>query len=151
MEVGKMKRIKVGSTETLVSDRDYPKLKKYTWFLNRGYAATEIKGKHFKLHQLLIKAKIIDHKNGNPLDNRRRRRNLRKCTASQNSWNSRPHKDSKIKFKGVSLTKGKYVYYRAAIQGQLIGYFDCPKKAARAYNNEAIKRFGKFAWTNPGV
>lgn len=92
----------------------------------------------------------VDHINGDPLDNRRA--NLRVCEHRQNLWNGRPHRDGSSKYRGVSWHKqsGKW---RAQIQGKMLGWFVVEDDAARAYNAEAIKRFGEFARQNlvPGA
>ena len=71
------------NNSALVDDEDYDRLKSYQWFLSGpGYAAgfAPVDGR-FKLtymHRLILNAspdQLVDHINGNTLDNRRQ--NLR--------------------------------------------------------------------------
>ena len=47
--------------------------------------------------------------------------------------------------------EGTKVIYRAYIAGEHIGYFTDPTEAGRAYDEEAISRFGEFARTNASM
>ena len=76
-------------------------MSKYNWYFAEksrsrfGYAVTDLKNKenpfgvrHVTMHRFLLKPKIgilIDHINGNGLDNRRS--NLRECNSTQNNAN----------------------------------------------------------------
>lgn len=90
---------------------------------------------------------IVDHKNQNGLDNQRS--NLRYATYAQNLQNRRKHKVGSSKFKGVSLKHGRWCA-RLTKNGCTIqlGDFDTPEKAAKAYNEAAIRYFGEFASLN---
>ena len=102
------------------------------------------------------KGEMIDHRNHNGLDCQRR--NLRKCTQSENSMNmvkQRGHKTSA--YKGVWITKSihkgivyKYWYAGIRVDYKLIhlGSFKTEIEAAHAYDNAARKHFGEFANTN---
>ena len=74
-------------------------------------------------------------------------RNLRPCTVSQNLANTGLRADNTSGFKGVTRAAGS-ASWRAQIQAAYLGSFADPKDAARAYDREAIRRFGKFARTN---
>lgn len=94
---------------------------------------------------------IIDHENGDGLDNRRSV-NLRKCNNAQNIRNSRAHIDKKdSKLKGVYFNRevGKF---RAQIMRNRIKYnlgnFEDEKSAALAYDDAARTMFGEFARCN---
>lgn len=113
----------------------------------------------FKIHRLvwelhvgpIPEGMVIDHIDGNSTNNHLS--NLRLAIQQQNIYNSKPWKHKK--FKGVTLdrrmkegsnrwnagikTKGKYTF---------LGSFRTDVEAARAYNEEAIKRHGEFAKLN---
>src|ERR1700676_5360894 len=100
-----MKRIPLTQGKVaLVSDRDYPVVRHFSWFAqsNNGgnwYAGTRHSGKTILLHRLLtgFPPFKLDHKNRNGLDNRRC--NLRPATSSQNSANSARRADNTSGFK----------------------------------------------------
>lgn len=109
------------------------------------------------LHRWIIGAKkgeIVDHINGNPLDNRKC--NLRIATAGQNAWNSVGHKDKLFsKYKGVSFFRYKQ-YKRSKPWTAIImfkgksykKYFRTEIEAAEQYNKWALELFGEFAVLN---
>lgn len=86
----------------------------------------------------------VDHKDTNRTNNRWK--NLRECAHNQNLWNSRRSKRNTSGFKGVSHhANGRF---RAYIQGQHLGVFSSAEAAARAYDEEAARRFESFARLN---
>lgn len=96
---------------------------------------------------------MIDHKNGNGLDNRRS--NLRFCTNAQNQhnqrkWGSRSGKPLSSRYKGVSWHRRGH--WRAKIQAQgkrrYLGQFQSEEAAARAYDRAARELHGEFAVLN---
>ena len=90
--------------------------------------------------------RVVDHINGDPLDNRKS--NLRLATLSQNCRNSVRPKNNTSGFKGVDFNKDSQLW-RARIhtdEGRVhLGYFDAPEKAYAAYCEAAIKFHGEFA------
>lgn len=105
---------------TIVDDEDAEYVNSFgTWYeSDRGYAMkkTKINGKNvsLRLHRLIAKPPkglVVDHINGNKLDNRRE--NLRCVSQAINSWNvERSDKHTKYELpKGISFDKekGKYV------------------------------------------
>lgn len=95
-----------------------------------------------------VRGQIVDHINGNGLDNRRE--NLRLATARENALNSRPRK-GRSKFKGVyldTLRGNWYVQIRAKGRGRYVGSFWSELDAARAYNKAALEHYGEFARLN---
>jgi hypothetical protein len=82
----------------------------------------------------------VDHKNHNRLDNRRA--NLRVCTRSQNLGNKRKLSDG---FKGVHPSGKRWV---AMLRKSVIGTFNSPEEAARAYDKAAREHYGEYAHTN---
>ncbi|MHC4207804.1 MAG: HNH endonuclease, partial [Planctomycetota bacterium] len=91
---------------------------------------------------------IVDHINGNGLDNRRA--NLRLATVAQNAWNSKK-RNPRSGYKGVWFAADKGLW-RAAIvcHGRRIhiGYFTDKIAAARAYDAAARKYYKEFARPN---
>jgi hypothetical protein len=126
------------------------------WHLSTsGYATARGKGhkKMTSMHRLLMGVtdpkQLVDHTNGDKLDNRRG--NLRLCTNAQNIRNQKIRKDNTSGFKGVSwAAPGRYVAKISFEKKQIvIGSFSCPKDAARAYNAKALELHGEFARLNP--
>lgn len=120
-----------------------------SWFTTgpktHSYAATRLDGNIHYLHRYLMAAtpdKVVDHINGDTLDNRRG--NLRLATNRENTANSR-RKENTSGALGVTVMKSGRFY--AAISFG-IGAFDTLEEAARAYDAKATELFGDFAMTN---
>jgi hypothetical protein len=104
-----------------------------------------------RLHRLIMnaqKGQIVDHINGNPLDNRKV--NLRFATPAQNNANSIKSKLTKNKYKGAYFAKGKNgKQWRSIITvGRKrihLGYFCTPEEANAAYLEAAVQHYGEFA------
>lgn len=116
------------------------------------YVQTSVRSRALLLHRLVMNAPVgllVDHINGDKLDNRRS--NLRLCTNAQNQWN-RHVRFGTSPYKGVSWDK-KASKWRAAIRfnGRTtnLGSFDDERDAALAYNAAALRLFGEFA--NPNL
>lgn len=135
----------------------------HTWFLmphrKKLYAAARIKRRRVLMHRLLMGEPVgmlVDHKDGDGLNNRRRgdaehKPNLRACTKSQNMGNCKPHSDRKGRYKGVCYEKqtGRYVA-QICCEGVIkkVGRFKTALEAAKAYDAEAIECFQQFAHLN---
>ena len=143
----------------IVDADDYEKLAQYRWYCyhwgNSTYAFRRKAGRKIYMHREILKGpkgKVVDHKDGNGLNNRRN--NLRLCTKAQNAWNSRPVPNCSSKYKGVSWDKrGKK--WRAGIKynGRRINIarFEDEVEAAKAYDRKAKELFGEFAYLNNRV
>lgn len=124
----------------------------YAW--RRVYVPGE-KLRSLSLHRVVLRApqSIVDHVNGNGLDNRRA--NLRVATLAQNQANCLPRKHNTSGYKGVAW--GKVVQmWRAQIGGgdgkrKHLGYFATPEEAAKTYDKALIERFGEYALTNEAM
>jgi len=93
---------------------------------------------------------VVDHINGNGLDNRKA--NLRLATRRQNQFNRRQRCDAVLsKYKGVTFRKktNKWLV-RIGYCGRRInlGLFDNETDAAKAYDEAAKELFGEFAALN---
>lgn len=81
---------KLGYSKCQVDIKDLGRVSKFRWYLKDKYAVATIKGKKVRMHHLILgkpdKDKVIDHKNRDPLDNRRL--NLRIVSRVLNSQNN---------------------------------------------------------------
>jgi hypothetical protein len=112
------------------------------------------------MHRFIVGATagiVVDHINGDTLDNRRV--NLRVTNARGNATNITSSKNQKRGgFKGVSWNKNAGKWAAIICAGEVkpngkrkqmhLGLFVDPVDAARAYDAEAIARFGEFASLN---
>jgi len=151
--------------EVLVDKEDEELVRKFRWQVNvqratnyavhRPYPAGD-KGKPgtpIRMHRLIMGARpgeIVDHVNGDGLDNRRA--NLRVCDNAENHWNGNTRRPNNTSgYKGVTLCRATG-RWRALIwrRGRRVhlGYFDTPEVAAAAYDKAALRLFGAFARTN---
>ena len=140
----------------LVDDEDYEKLSQHKWhcmkFRNKYYARRcDGHNKKIYMHREIAgfpEGKIVDHRNGNGLDNQRH--NLRNCTQHENGMNkSLTVSESSSPFKGVTIRNNKFIA-RITYNGEqiFIGRFEKGIDAAIAYDKRATELFGEFAKTN---
>ena len=152
-----MKYIKLTQGKiTKVDDDTYLWASKFNWcvnFMSGGYYVIRSVGRtHIRLHREIIGAKkgeIVDHINGNTLDNRKE--NLRICTHKNNMQNQKTPKNNKSEYKGVYWVKeNKNWRARIQVNGKKVslGCYKNKEDAAKAYNEAAIKYFGEFARIN---
>ena len=128
-------------------------VKGFKWYLAKGYVATKIKTKLVYLSRYLM-APIpdtieIDHKDSNPLNNRRL--NLRYATSSQNGANSSIVSNNTSGFKGVhwcGTVKKWIAKTKCHYKVHYIGGFNSKTEAAVAYNKKVIELHGEFAKLN---
>lgn len=146
-----------------ISPQDIDLLESRAWFVERdkrteyvvAYARNGKRRQKLRLHRLIVGAKpgqLVDHINGNGLDNRRE--NLRLCSFAENARNRQRKANTISRYKGVSLHpspphgrpwQAQICFNRKAIH---IGFFANEKLAARAYDAAAQKHFGEFARLN---
>src|SRR5262245_12780739 len=146
-----MARIPVGKTLVTVDDELFPFLSLLTWHLTpQGYAHGRVLDRMVLMHRLVANARpryVVDHVNGNKLDNRRA--NLRECLQRENSRNN-GFRQGRI-FKGIALDPrdGKWSA-RMVVDGHpySFGFSTDPAIAARAWDAAARYHYGQFARTN---
>jgi len=141
----------------IIDKEDAHLLSGHRWHLQKGYktwyaVAERWSGGHRKgllMHRIIVQPKagqVVDHVNGNGLDNRRL--NLRCCQQEENERN-RHSVCGSSRFKGVSRHTGRW---RAVIttgnKKKHLGYFCSEEKAAEAYDRAALVKHGEFACTN---
>lgn len=147
-----------GIKKVYVDARDLPKMVDISWVVvksrNTFYVKgllRRISGKDVLLHNFIMSNtnKIIDHKDGNGLNNRRE--NLRVATSAQNRANSRIPITNTTGFKGVCYNKTSRLYVvDITVNGvsHSGGGFKNVLLAAKKYNEMAIKYLGEFAYLN---
>lgn len=137
---------------TMTDVRDKELLEQRAWTLSDGYA---VAAGAVKLHRLIIGAspgQIVDHINGDRLDNRRA--NLRFCTWGQNLQNKRKTGRGRAPlspYKGVTYFSAQNKWAARITSDRkrvFLGYFDNDEDAAKAYDLAAKDMFGEFARTN---
>lgn len=145
--------------EALVDDDDFERLKHFKWYFTgkNGYAGRMVRrnGKRLLTHMhwyilRLPPGLVIDHINGNRLDNRKE--NLRVCTKADNNKNRRLVKvNASSQFKGVTWrahARAWKAYIKINRKQIHLGYFKDEQEAARAYNRAAVEIFGEYAQLN---
>jgi hypothetical protein len=96
------------------------------------------------LERSLQKGEIVDHIDGNTLNNRRS--NLRIATHAQNIQNGKLRSTNKSGYKGVRFSHGKWVSeIKVNRQSHYLGRFDSPEEAYDAYCKAAKELHGEFA------
>jgi len=147
-----------GQFATLIDTEDLPKIKEFpnNWNVNfqnsdHIYVVTTLGGQSFRMHRIINECptdKMVDHINGNTLDNRKA--NLRNVTGKENQQNRSKgaQRNSKSGIRGVCWV-GQRNKWRADIKvdGKRIylGLFDTKEEAER----EAV--VGRKQFMNGGV
>jgi HNH endonuclease len=141
----------------IVDADDHEWLSQYKWYAGRPTSAGKIYARRNRrgggiilMHRQIMdapKGMVVDHINGNSLDNRRC--NLRLCTQTENIQNSRQRTDAKSRFKGVYPKDDKW-YARVSHRGKVyyLGTFDDDVEAAKARDRKASELYGPYAWLN---
>lgn len=110
------------------------------------------------LHKVVLERKLgtsigsgerVDHKDNNPLNNRRE--NLRRALPSQNSQNQKLRTDNSTGYKGVSREgrTGKY-YAQITVKGKKhhLGTADTPQDASKLYAEASALYHQEFGRTH---
>lgn len=123
-----------------------------------GYRRIKMKGVLYAAHRLAWMYVYgewpplqLDHINRQRDDNRIS--NLRMATASQNAANrARPKANATSRFKGVTWHKGCAKWQSLITHNGksiYLGLYESEEEAARAYRDEAARRFGEFSEAAP--
>lgn len=138
----------------LVDSEDFERISLHSWCLSsNGYAKRGVfnQNKTILMHRevMNLKAGIIDHINGDKLDNRKS--NLRLCTISLNGANTRIASNNTSGYKGVHWdTRDKKWLAKICVnqKSMNLGRYENKMDAAVAYNEAAKVYFGEFARLN---
>lgn len=146
----------------MVDEEDFRKICQHNWFVTRSgcnlyastWTGTDDRGKRIalRMHRAIMNPPagyVVDHINGDGLDNRKC--NLRLVTHTENCFNQRVASNNKSGYKGVSYHRrdekwGAKITVRT--QPVWLGYFQTAVEAAKAYNEAAIKHYGELARLN---
>ncbi len=146
----------------IVNDCDYEWINQWKWHHKINVSGNEYAARimitsnkkriHLYMHRVINKTPInmqTDHEDQNGLNNQHY--NLRTCTPSQNRANKIDCKNKTSKYRGVSWNKNMRCWL-AQIQCKYkktnLGYFVNEVEAAKTYDYNALKLFGKFAVIN---
>lgn len=141
----------------LVDEEDFEKLNKYNWTAVKSFgiyyairmsSAVGCKKRlRIYMHREIINTEIVDHIDGNGLNNTRE--NLRATTARINRLNSKMNINNKSGYRGVHKGYKKWcaVVY---IGGKriVLGESKDPKECAKIYNNAVQEYYGTTAKLN---
>lgn len=156
-----MKRIQVGGHRknskiklyAFVDSEDFEKVSKYRWIIQKNGWGQIYAYSHKEktlMHRLIMECpEMIDHANGNGLDNRKS--NLRICDKRLNMANSKKRSDAKTStYKGVSKHTDHHREkpWVVRVSRKRIGTYKTEEEAARAYNKAARSAFGQYAKLN---
>lgn len=143
----------------VVDEEDFEWLSAWNWFALKKrdsfYAARSLylpEGKRsipIYMHRVILhvtdKRVEVDHRDGNPLNNRRS--NLRKATHGQNLQNCTIRVHNTSGFVGVFFNKITGKFY-CRVRRKTVGTFGTPEEAANARDEVARKEFGEFGTYN---
>lgn len=139
----------------LVDEADAEAVLPYSWLAVRNHRTTYVVRRFREggrqraqyLHSLITGWPLVDHRNGDGLNNLRI--NLRPATATQNARNARKRCDGLSRYKGVGPHKALW-RARIKVDGKTIGlgYYRDEREAALAYDAAARQLFGAFARLN---
>jgi hypothetical protein len=140
----------------IVDAKNYEWLSQYKWSAmpptraGKIYAQRASPNGRILMHREIMRTPrgmVVDHIDGNGLHNREE--NLRNCTQSENTQNSRPRDKAGTRFKGVYPQGKKWkAMVRYKSRDHRVGTFDDEVEAASARDRKALELFGQFAWLN---
>lgn len=137
--------IKLKRGTVLIDDEDWDRLKSYKWYINK-YTKAVVSPFAFLGDPSTVnmarkimnppKNLVIDHINGNRLDNRKK--NLRIVSQQRNTWNRKAHKKSKYKGATKFSKTGKWLSEISIFRNCIhLGIYENAEEAAKAYDKAA--------------
>ena len=135
----------------MIDDEDFERVSAYTWNPIKSRNVTYARHGQTYLHRFIMNAgngQIVDHINGNGLDNRRC--NLRFASHQLNRANANHLATKKTcKYVGVSFRRGKFhVQIKINKKNKFFGNFDTAEDAARFYNKKVKEIYGDLSYQN---
>ena len=145
----------------IVDDCDFNWLNQWNWQLTTGrcdyaYRYLQVDKERYTIlmHRMIIgicgiEGVFVDHINRDSLDNRMG--NLRLCSRSENTANSKKRKGCTSKYKGVSKRKDCDRWVAGIKNGNkkvYLGLYYKEEDAAKVYDKAAKECFGEFALLN---
>jgi HNH endonuclease/AP2 domain len=146
----------------LIDAEDWPRISGFKWSVSsdggtRMYVSTYADKKKTYLHRMILEApngQSVDHRNGDPLDNRKV--NLRLATHQENMFNrckaqTYGSKPTASYYKGVTWDRSRGRYKAQIVKNGVnhyLGHFLDERSAAVAYDQAATEMFGEFAQIN---
>jgi hypothetical protein len=137
-----------------VAEADFDRLNQHHWYASpsgggKMYARRNTKKGTILMHREVMHAPagmVVDHKNGQTLDNRPC--NLRVCTPAENQYN-KPPRGKRSQYKGVYPDGDKwYAMIKHKGETHYLGMFDDEVEAAKARDHKAYELEGEFAYLN---
>lgn len=137
----------------LVDDEDYERLYKHKWHLHSAGYATNWGTINGYMHRFILgitgRSKVVDHINGDKLDNRKI--NLRICSHSRNmNHRVKLSRNNTSGFIGIYWNKQKQKWNAQLDKdGKTyhFGFFNKKEDAIVMYKQESVKLLGTFAAT----
>ena len=129
-----------------VDDESFAHLSRWRWHYSSGYAERKENGRHVRMHRVLVAGKLVDHINGDSLDNRKA--NLRPADHATNAMNMWKHRGLS-RYKGITNDRG---YWRVQVwkDNKKVFTATAPSErwAAMIYDLNAPLLFGQYARLN---
>ncbi|MFJ7665583.1 HNH endonuclease [Lysinibacillus sp. NPDC097195] len=129
---------------------DLERVSKSSWCISKtGYLVARINKKNTKLHRYILDLdnpkEVVDHINGNPMDNRKE--NLRICSNVQNTRNNKISKNNSTGYPGIRVMPSGRFRARIMVDRKEIslGTYDTFEEAKQARIKGELKYFGEFA------